>query len=119
MHDCVVPSERERHCRPRALLASGGFAGDAAVAPLTAGREGAPVRQQTGRLPVVVFSHGAHGRRAEAIIVVQELASHGYAVVTVDHTYDAFSVFPDGRLTVPVIGGGRPWVLSVITGLVE
>ena len=33
--------------------------------------------------------------------MVQELASHGYVVVTVDHTYDAFSEFPDGRLTVP------------------
>jgi hypothetical protein len=34
--------------------------------------------------------------------VVQELASHGYAVLTVDHTYDAFSEFPDGRVIVPV-----------------
>ncbi|GAA4709427.1 alpha/beta hydrolase family protein [Phytohabitans rumicis] len=86
----------------RALLVSAGFDADAAAAPLTAGREGAPVLRPPGRLPVVVFSHGAGGHRSETTIVVQELASHGYVVVTVDHTCDAFSEFPDGRLTVPV-----------------
>ncbi len=86
----------------RALLTSLGFPADVAVAPLTAGHEGAPVLRAGGRLPVVVFSHGAHDHRADTTIVVQELASHGYAVVTVDHTYDAFSEFPDGRLTVPL-----------------
>jgi len=85
----------------RALLASGGFDADVAVAPLTVGHEGAPVRRTGGRLPVVVYSHGAHEHRADNTIVVQELASHGYVVVTVDHTYDAFSEFPDGRLIVP------------------
>ncbi|MFJ5032175.1 alpha/beta hydrolase family protein [Streptomyces sp. NPDC088560] len=86
----------------RALLTAQGFPADVAVAPLTAGHEGAPVLRTGRRLPVVVFSHGAHDHRADATIVVQELASHGYVVVTVDHTYDAFSVFPDGRLTVPL-----------------
>jgi predicted dienelactone hydrolase len=86
----------------RALLTSAGFPADAAVAPLTAGHEGAPVLRTGRRLPVVVFSHGAHDHRADTTIVVQELASHGYVVVTVDHTYDAFSEFPDGRLTVPL-----------------
>ncbi|MFJ3310611.1 alpha/beta hydrolase family protein [Streptomyces sp. NPDC086549] len=90
----------------RALLATaGGFPADVAVAPLTAGHEGAPVLRTGGRLPVVVFSHAAHDHRSDTTIVVQELASHGYVVVTVDHTYDAFSEFPDGRLTVPL---GRP-----------
>ena len=41
-------------------------------------------------------------------IMVQELASHGYAVVTVDHTYDAFTEFPDGRVAVP-IRPTSPW----------
>ncbi|MGW4563989.1 alpha/beta hydrolase family protein [Streptomyces sp. NPDC004561] len=86
----------------RALLTSAGFGADAVLAPLTAGREGAPVRRTGGRLPVVVFSHGAHDHRSDATVVVQELASHGYVVVTVDHTYDAFSEFPDGRVVVPL-----------------
>ncbi len=86
----------------RGLLTDAGFDADAAIAPITAGREGAPVRRTGQRLPVVVFSHGAHDHRADTTIVVQELASHGYVVVTVDHTYDAFSEFPDGRVTVPL-----------------
>ena len=86
----------------RARLTSAGFEADAAVAPLTAGHEGAPVRRAGGRLPVVVYSHGAQSHRADTTIVVQELASHGYAVVTVAHTYDAITEFPDGRLSVPL-----------------
>src|SRR5262245_51566047 len=54
-----------------------------------------------GRLPVILYSHGAHDHRAGNTVVVQELASHGYAVVTVDHTGDAFVEFPDGRVLVP------------------
>jgi dienelactone hydrolase len=86
----------------RALLAYNGFDADAAAAPLTAGHEAAAVLPAPGRRPVIVFSHGSGGHRSETTIVVQELASHGYVVVTVDHTYDAFSELPDGRLTVPV-----------------
>ncbi|MFG1888168.1 alpha/beta hydrolase family protein [Micromonospora sp. NPDC049051] len=86
----------------RAYLTSGGFPADVALAPLTVGHEGAPVRRTGARLPVVVFSHGAHDHRASNMIIVQELASHGYVVVTVDHTYDAFTEFPDGRLLVPL-----------------
>jgi len=94
----------------RALLTSARFEADAATAPLTAGHEGAPVRRTAERLPVIVFSHGAHDHRADYTIVVQELASQGYVVVTVDHTYDAYSEFPDGRLTVPILDPGlTPW----------
>jgi dienelactone hydrolase len=93
----------------RALLVSAGFDADAAAAPLTAGHKGAPALRTPGRLPVIVFSHGNNGHRGETTIVVQELASHGYVVVTVDHTYDAFSEFPDGRLTVPLDMSFTPW----------
>jgi len=86
----------------RELLGSAGFDPEAVAAPLTAGHEGAPVWRRGGRLPVVLFSHGAHDHRADHTVVVQELASHGYVVVTVDHTYDAFSQFPDGRVIVPL-----------------
>ncbi|GIF48815.1 platelet-activating factor acetylhydrolase isoform II [Asanoa ferruginea] len=82
----------------RALLESAGFDPDAAAAPLTAAHAGAPAL--AGRRPVILFSHGAGGHRSEATIVVQELASQGYVVVTVDHTYDAFTEFPGGLLSV-------------------
>ena len=85
----------------RGLLVSGDFDPGVAVAPLTAAHEGAPVLCTGERWPVVVFSHGAHDHRSDNTIMVQELASHGYVVVTVDHTGDAFSEFPDGRVIVP------------------
>lgn len=69
--------------------------------PLTAGHTGAPVLCVERRLPVVVYSHGAHDHRSDNTVAVQELASHGYAVVTIDHTYDAWVAFPDGRVLAP------------------
>ncbi len=50
-------------------------------------RTSAPVRP--GRRPVVVFSPGFGVPRGLASIMVAELASRGYVVVTVDHTYEA------------------------------
>ncbi|MEU4423300.1 acetylhydrolase [Actinoplanes sp. NPDC024001] len=84
----------------RALIESVGFDPGVAAAPLTAGHEGAAVLPGSGRLPVVMYSHGNNTCRAETTIVVQELASHGYVVVTVDTPYDGFTEFPDGRLVV-------------------
>lgn len=86
----------------RALLTDVGLPADTASAPVTAAHQGAPVLRTGRRLPVVVFSHGAHDHRSDTTVVVQELASHGFVVITVDHTYDAYSEFPDGRLTVPL-----------------
>ncbi|MGV9264935.1 alpha/beta hydrolase family protein [Kitasatospora sp. NPDC003701] len=85
----------------RPFMAAAGLPVDAALAPLTAGHQGAPVRRTGGRLPVVVFSHGAHSHRGDHTVMVQELASHGFVVVAVDHTYDAFTAFPDGRVLSP------------------
>ncbi|MER7757031.1 acetylhydrolase [Kitasatospora sp. NPDC097643] len=86
----------------RVFLTATGFGADTAAAPLTAGHEGAPVRRTGRRLPVLVYSHGAHSHRGDHTIMVQELASHGYVVITVDHTQDAFSRFPDGRIITPL-----------------
>ncbi|MGK5683014.1 alpha/beta hydrolase family protein [Actinoplanes sp. URMC 104] len=93
----------------RALLESAGFGADVAAAPRTAGHGGAPVLRTSGRLPVVLFSHGAGGHRSEATIVTQELASHGYVVVTVNSPNDSYGEFPDGRLIVPTEVSSTPW----------
>ncbi len=85
----------------RALLASAGFDPDVAAGPRTSGHAGAPALRTKDRRPVILFSHGSGGHRAEATIVVQDLASHGYVVVTVDHTYGGYGEFPGGRLTTP------------------
>lgn len=85
----------------RAFLTDVGFPLDPALGPLTAGHVGAPVHHTGHRLPVIVYSHGAGSHRGDHTIMVQELASHGYAVVTVDHTYDTITEFPDGRVVTP------------------
>ncbi|GIE99272.1 alpha/beta hydrolase family protein [Paractinoplanes rishiriensis] len=84
-----------------ALLVGNEFPADVVAAPLTAGQVGAPVLRDSGRRPVIVYSHGNNSHRGEATIVVQQLVSHGYVVVSIDHTYDAYSELSNGRLTVP------------------
>ena len=66
--------------------------------PTTSGRVGAPVRQQRP-CPVLLFSPGYGMDRSAGTGLVEELASHGYLVVAIDHTYDASEVeFPGGRI---------------------
>jgi predicted dienelactone hydrolase len=49
--------------------------------------------------PVLVFSHGFGGFRAQNTFQMQELASRGYIVVAPEHTYaSVITVFPDGRV---------------------
>jgi hypothetical protein len=38
-------------------------------------------------------------------VLVEELASHGYLVVTIDHPGDAYVEFPDGRVLTPLPDG--------------
>ncbi|AWB46367.1 carboxylic ester hydrolase [Paenibacillus sp. CAA11] len=48
--------------------------------------------------PLLIFSHGLTGFRSQNTFELEELASHGYIVAAIDHTYDAAAtVFPDGR----------------------
>jgi dienelactone hydrolase len=55
-------------------------------------------RVTEGRHPVVVFSHGYTGTFTDYTFIFEELASYGYVVASVDHTYEATAVqFPDGR----------------------
>ncbi|MEU0535712.1 alpha/beta hydrolase family protein [Amycolatopsis tolypomycina] len=51
-------------------------------------------------LPAVVLSPGFKRPRAELTSLSEDLASHGYLVVLVDHTYEnVATTFPDGRVT--------------------
>jgi predicted dienelactone hydrolase len=59
------------------------------AAPLAAGAE----------FPVLIFSHGWGGFRAQNTNQMQHLASHGYVILAVEHTYGAvLTVFPAGRV---------------------
>ena len=57
----------------------------------------------TGRqraLPLVVLSPGFTHPRSALTALAEDLASHGYVVAGVDHTYESFATaFPDGRVT--------------------
>ena len=65
----------------------------------THARTGAPVARSAGKLPVVLFSSGDGGDRALGTTLVEEMASQGYVVVTVDSTYEVDQVeFPGGRV---------------------
>jgi dienelactone hydrolase len=71
----------------------------AALVPQTAAHEGAPVDRRPEGLPVIVYSPPSGGDRSFNTVLVQDLASRGYLVATVDHTYSDDEVeFPDGRV---------------------
>ncbi|GAA4262525.1 alpha/beta hydrolase family protein [Dactylosporangium darangshiense] len=64
--------------------------------PVTHAHLGAPAAP--GRRPVVLYSPGLGLERTASTAVVEELVSHGYVVVTIDHTHDSSLVeFPGGR----------------------
>jgi dienelactone hydrolase len=51
------------------------------------------------RFPVLLFSHGLGENTACYSSILEELASYGYVVAAIDHTYDnQGTVFPDGRI---------------------
>ena len=80
------------------LASRGLFPGEVSL-PETAGHLLAPVDTKLGKLPVLLYSTGLHSDRAMGTALVEDLASRGYIVVTVDHTHDANEVeFPDGRV---------------------
>ncbi|RZQ60155.1 alpha/beta hydrolase family protein [Amycolatopsis suaedae] len=68
------------------------------------GRDGARLLPAKRR-PVLLFSPGHLAPRELNTMLVEDLASHGYVVVTVDHTRETAVDFPGGRVvprTVPV-----------------
>ncbi|MEV5977909.1 hydrolase [Streptomyces sp. NPDC052114] len=69
------------------------------AATRTHAREGAPADTRGGRRPVLVYAAGSGDPRTWGTALVEELASRGYVVVTVDHTYENPGVqFPDGSV---------------------
>lgn len=59
----------------------------------------------TGAHPVVLFTHGYTGTFTDYTFLFEELASRGYVVASVDHTFEATAVeFPDGRLVESAFG---------------
>jgi Platelet-activating factor acetylhydrolase, isoform II len=67
--------------------------------PVTVGHLGAPVRRCADGWPVVLYSPSLGGERSETTCLVEDLASRGYVVVTIDHVHDSDVVeLPDGTV---------------------
>ncbi|MER6364875.1 esterase [Kitasatospora sp. NPDC001527] len=107
--------ERAPYMVPRAARHFGGPDGAAAFnygaepgrtdwsAVRTHARPDAPPLLGAGPRPVVLWSAGLGDPRTWGTGLVEDLASRGYVVVTVDHPYEASEVaFPDGRLATSV-----------------
>jgi predicted dienelactone hydrolase len=59
----------------------------------------ASVADGQARWPVLLYQHGMSGVRMLNTHLMEELASRGYVMVGMDHTYEsAVTVFPDGRV---------------------
>ena len=59
-----------------------------------------PPAMPGARRPVVLFSHGLGVSAALNTALHEELASRGYVVAGIDHTFDGVVEFPDGRVEV-------------------
>lgn len=61
--------------------------------------ENAEISNAEPSYPVLLFSHGLTGNKMQNTFQVEQLVSHGYIVVGIDHTYSSTaSIFPDGRV---------------------
>ncbi|MDB6019199.1 MAG: carboxylic ester hydrolase [Pedosphaera sp.] len=59
----------------------------------------APLSQSKQKYPILVFSPAWSGSRIQNTFQMEELASHGFVVAGIDHTYcTGVTVFPDGRV---------------------
>jgi dienelactone hydrolase len=55
----------------------------------------APISEYQETYPVIIFSHGGTGIRIQNQSAMLELASHGYIVASIDHTYlNIYTYFP-------------------------
>lgn len=59
----------------------------------------APLSEAQDNYPVLIFSHGYGGLIMQNTVLMEELASHGYVVFSISHSYEAaVTSFPDGSV---------------------
>jgi dienelactone hydrolase len=65
----------------------------------TASVPDAPLAAAPSAFPVLIFSPGYNSLRTQSTTLMEDLASHGYIVVALDHTYTGvLTNFPGGRV---------------------
>src|SRR5271170_7347333 len=71
----------------------------------TNSRIDAPIATKEGPFVVLLFNHRWGGLRTQDTFLTEDLASHGYVVVAIDHPYNAGQVaMPDGRVIKDAFG---------------
>jgi predicted dienelactone hydrolase len=94
--------------RPFAKLFGAEMAFDQIEAVVTHAELDAPPARTPGKLPVLVFSHGYTGMPSSYTALMEDLASHGYAVLSVVHPYEAgAATLADGRIVSMNGAGGK------------
>lgn len=93
----------------------------ALIAPKLVGHRfrGVPLAAGTGKHPVVLYSHGVPAGRKLVSRTMEELASHGYVVVAIDHPDCWATEFPDGRYLAGNHSGDVPGRLKDMQFLID
>ncbi|MFT5253795.1 MAG: hypothetical protein ACI87N_002845 [Flavobacteriales bacterium] len=53
----------------------------------------------SGKFPVLLFSHGYYSKASGYYALIEEIVSHGFIVLNLNHTYEsAGALFPDGTI---------------------
>ena len=104
------PASIDQGCQPAEYTSAGvwNYFSDVTKLPLpqvkTNSCLNAPVA--SGAHPVVVFTQGYTGTFTDYTFLCEDLASLGYVVASIDHTYEATAVeFPDGRVVKSMVAG--------------
>jgi dienelactone hydrolase len=93
----VTPAESELQLTSRGIT---GVPSDALSTVETNAVSGARPAGRQRSLPLVVLSPGFTNSRSTLTSLAEDLASHGYVVAGIDHTYESYATaFPDGRVT--------------------
>lgn len=69
---------------------------------------GVPLATNPAKLPIIIYCHGLMGGRKLQSQAAEDLASHGYVVVAIDHTDCWATEFSDGRYLVGNHSGDVP-----------
>ncbi len=92
----MTPAESRLHLSSRDIT---GVRPDALSTVRANAVSGAAPAGPPGTRPLAVLSPGFTNSRSALTALAEDLASHGYVVAGIDHTYESFAVaFPDGRV---------------------
>ena len=51
------------------------------------------------KFPVLIFSHGSYSKASGYYAIIEDIVSHGYIILNINHTYESTgTLFPDGTI---------------------